>query len=289
MTVIIPDFQLSAATHPRTVVLKVSNLAKVTDFYQQVIGLRLLTRGVTQSFLGVPGNSQPLLILKQINASLTVSRKTGLYHVAFLLPQRKALGNALLFYLQHKAPLIGASDHGYSEALYLTDPEGNGIEVYRDKPRSEWDILPDGEIRGTTSELDATGVIAAADQKWVGFPNETQLGHVHLKVADLDKTEFFYTTILGMSLKNNFGRQAKFFATGDYHHHVGTNIWNGRNLPAMDAGDVGLDYVSFTVENLAELERLGAHLEENNTAFKTIDSTSVALTDPSGIKLKFEV
>ncbi|WP_367378491.1 VOC family protein [Enterococcus gilvus] len=285
MTVIIPTFQISAAAHIGRVALKVANLEKMTRFYQEVIGLQVLSQNASQSTLGV--GDMVLLELHKVQAPLPVTPKTGLYHVAFLLPSRKDLGNALRHYLQVDAPLIGASDHGYSEALYLNDPEGNGIEVYHDKPQSEWDIRADGEIVGVTLEMDAEAVIAAGDATWYGFPLGTTVGHVHLKVADLMQTEQFYTEVLGLSLKNNFGNQAKFFATGDYHHHIGSNVWLGKNVPAMTENDLGLDYFSFTVSNQAELDRLENHWKTQIDYTKD-ESGSLWVVDPNGITLKFE-
>lgn len=285
MTVIIPTFQLSATAHIGRVALKVANLEKMTRFYQEIIGLQVLEHNATQSTLGV--DDAILLELQKVQNPLPVTPKTGLYHVAFLLPSRKDLGNALRHYLTVKAPVIGASDHGYSEALYLNDPEGNGIEVYRDKPQSEWDIRADGEIVGVTLEMDAEGVLAASDGTWDGFPKETIVGHVHLKVADLMQTENYFTEVLGLSLKNNFGDQAKFFATGDYHHHIGSNIWLGKNVPAMTENDLGLNYFSFLVPNQAELDRLEKHWK-NRIDYTKDENGSLTVVDPNGITIKFE-
>ena len=285
MTVIIPTFQLSATAHMGRVALKVANLEKMTRFYQEVIGLQVLEQSAIQSTLGV--DNTVLLELHKVQEPLPLTPKTGLYHVAFLLPTRKDLGNALRHYLTIEAPLIGASDHGYSEAIYLNDPEGNGIEVYRDKPQSEWDVRADGEIVGMTIEMDAEAVIAASDGAGEGFPAGTTVGHVHLKVADLIQTEKFYTEVLGLSLKNNFGNQAKFFATGDYHHHIGSNIWLGKNIPAMSEQDLGLDYFSFVVPNQAELDRLEEHWK-NQINYSKDESGSLTVVDPNGITMKFE-
>lgn len=182
MTVIIPEFQLHEQTQIGKVVLKVANLEKMIAFYTQVIGLSLIEKNQQTARLGT--TEKILLELIKVENPLPLTRKTGLFHVAFLLPTRKDLGNTLIHYLQSNAPIDGASDHGYSEALYLTDPEGNGIEVYRDKPKSEWDIREDGEIVGITKEMDAEGVVAAADSQQSSFPTGTIVGHVHLKVAD---------------------------------------------------------------------------------------------------------
>lgn len=219
---------------------------------------------------------------------MPLTRKTGLFHIAFLLPTRKDLGNTLIHYLQSNAPIDGASDHGYSEALYLTDPEGNGIEVYRDKPKSEWDIREDGEIVGITKEMDAEGVVAAADSQQSSFPTGTIVGHVHLKVADLAQTETFYTQVVGLSLKNNFGNQAKFFAAGDYHHHIGSNTWMGKGVTPMADNDLGLAYYTFVLPDKEAFESLLTHLEKENVSLTLESSRRLALLDPNGIQVKME-
>lgn len=286
MTTFTP-FQIASETHIGLVALKVADLENMTNFYTQVIGLHILSQTTTQTSLGVL-DGQPLLILEKIDHPLPLTRRTGLYHVAFLVPNRGALGEALRHYLTIDAPLVGASDHGYSEALYLTDPEGNGIEVYRDKPMSEWDIRENGEIHGITIEMDAQGVVAAATKEWQGFSEETIIGHVHLKVADLEKTETFFTDVLGFALKSNFGRQAKFFAAGTYHHHIGSNIWMGEHVPAMQEHDLGLSYFSFVVPSRQELERLRTQLTEKNIPYQH-EKTALWLVDPNGITIKIDV
>ena len=284
MNVIIPEFQLHEKTKIGKVVLKVANLEKMTAFYTQVIGLSLIEKNQQTAKLGT--SQQTLLELIKIENPLPLTRRTGLFHVAFLLPTRKDLGNSLIHYLQSNAPIDGASDHGYSEALYLTDPEGNGIEVYRDKPKSEWDIREDGEIVGITEEMDAEGVVAAADRQQTNFPQETIVGHVQLKVADLDQTETFYTQTLGLSLKSNFGNQAKFFAAGEYHHHIGSNTWMGRGVSSMQANDLGLAYYTFVVPTKEAFDDLISHLEHEAVAFTLETSSRLALIDPNGIQLK---
>ncbi len=282
--VIFPDFRLDEQTVPGLVALKVGNLNEMSAFYQNVIGLTLFEKNRETITLGV--GTRPLVKLIRVLHPVPQSRKTGLYHTAFLLPNRKELGNALYHYVTANAPVTGGADHGYSEAIYLTDPEGNGIEVYHDKPRAVWDIRTDGEIVGVTKEMDAQGLIDLADRDWQGFSAETVVGHVHLKVADLEKTEQFYTDSLGLSLKNNFGQQAKFFASGDYHHHIGTNIWESNHAPAMEANDLGLAYFTFYVKNDAELSRLEKHWQEKQIAYHK--ENGLWLTDPNGIKLGFE-
>lgn len=279
------EFKIDAGTKIGHVALKVANLEKMTAFYQEVIGLTILEQSETESLLGV-GDSL-LLRLRKIENPLPLTRRTGLYHVAFLLPTRRDLGNALFHYLTVEAPLAGASDHGYSEALYLTDPEGNGIEVYHDKPRSQWDIRADGEIVGVTEPMDAEGVLGAADRNWTGFVPGTTVGHVHLKVADLEAGDQFYTEVLGLTLTSNFGAQAKFFAAGDYHHHLGANNWLGAQVPAMEEQALGLDYYTYQVVSADELDRLAAHFTALAVDFEQAEG-HLTLTDPNGILVVIE-
>lgn len=285
--VLIPEFKLDEKTHPGNVALKVNDLQKMILFYTQVIGLKLLAQNTQQATLGA--GHTPLLYLYRIDGHRAKRQKTGLYHTAFLLPARKDLGNALIHYITTNAPLNGAADHIYSEALYLTDPEGNGIEVYHDKPRSKWIIKEDGEIPSDTLEMDVESVLEAADQKWAGFPDDSMVGHVHLSVADVDDTQDFYTKILGLSLKFNFGDAAKFLATGGYHHHIGANVWVSRQADPLAKNEIGLKYYSFYVPNSGELARIQNHLSQLNVDFELAENNEIWFTDPSGITGHFEL
>lgn len=269
----------------KQVKLKVKNLDNMVLFYTQKMGLVLINQVEKIAYLGAQQSTEPLLILEEVESAYSKQRTTGLFHIAFLLPTRKDLGNTLLWLLKNEVPLEGASDHGYSEAIYLADPEQNGIEIYRDKPISEWDIRDNGEIIGITEEMDADGVIEAADGQWLGLAPGSKIGHIHLKVSDLEQTEEFYKELLGFDLKANFGRQAKFFATGMYHHQIGTNIWNGKDLPAPAQNQTGLDY--FVIEYLEkkQFDLALKKLTDRNKTFE-ISGTQVKLTDPNGIKLK---
>ncbi|OJG98548.1 glyoxalase [Enterococcus termitis] len=182
---------LPKETIVKQVKLNVQNLDEMTEFYTKMIGLVLLKKEDNRAFLGAQGTSEAIVILEELVDPIVNDKTTGLYHTAFLLPTRKDLGNSLLWLLQNNIE-IGAADHGYSEAIYLSDPEGNGIEIYRDKPMTEWDIRADGEIIGVTEELDGDAVVGAADGKWLGMAPGSRIGHVHLQVADLEETEKFY-------------------------------------------------------------------------------------------------
>lgn len=189
-----------------------------------------------------------------------------------------------MWLLQNKIE-VGAADHGYSEAIYLTDTEDNGIEIYRDKPMTDWDIRADGEIIGVTEELDGDGVVAEADGKWLGMAPDSRIGHVHLQVADLDETEKFYEQ-LGFSLKSNFGSRAKFFAAGEYHHHIGTNTWNGEHVALIGENQLGLAWYTFQLPSRDAFELLNKQLDEASVEYVK-EQEQIMIKDPNGMQIKF--
>ncbi|MCB5951193.1 VOC family protein [Enterococcus sp. BWT-B8] len=282
-------FTINNAAHIGTVGLKVANLSKQVAFYTEIIGLDILGKDDDSAVLGIKGNSTELLKLKEVQNPNMKAKKAGLYHTAFLLPTRKDLGNTLFSLLKNNTAIIGASDHGYSEAVYLEDPEGNGIEIYSDKPETEWDVRPDGQIIGITVEMDAEGVLASRDEKTDKFPVGTKIGHIHLSVSDLEQTENFYMNTLGMGLKDHFGQYASFFAAGSYHHHIGTNVWTGRGLPAPDEKDLGLDFFTILVPDKAALTKVKRNVEKNGEIIISETEASILLPDPSGINVRIEI
>ncbi|MGX7420709.1 VOC family protein [Carnobacterium gallinarum] len=283
-------YKINAETVIGKVVLNVENLTLMRDFYQEMIGLEIQGETENEVHFGIHGETKKeLLTLKKVAAHPKVTA-TGLYHTAFLLPKRSDLGDSLYHLLRGKYPITGASDHGYSEAIYLDDPEGNGIEIYRDKPREFWDINPDGTINGITIEMDAEGVIGEASGSFTGMPVGTTVGHIHLTVANLEKTHEFYVDTLQLNLQTEFPNQAKFLAAGGYHHHIGTNVWSGRNIPAMEKGTKGLNYFTMVVPSVEALKEVEANLIEKVYSYEH-DSTrqEIKLTDPNGIDLVIEV
>lgn len=268
--------------------LKVRDLEKMVNFYRERIGLGVLERSEREAVLGISQSSEPLLRLREIDTSELKRRTAGLYHTAFLLPTRKDLGNILYSLLVKKVSLQGASDHGYSEAIYLQDPEGNGIEIYRDKPHSEWDIKEDGRIEGITIEMDAEGVLGSReDLPSDRFPVGTTIGHVHLSVRNLKETERFYTSVLGLDMKSYFREQAVFFAANGYHHHIGSNNWLGEDLPLPEESDTGLEYFTVQLPNGEELAKMKSYFEENNVEWSEKEG-ELWITDPNGIQIKLE-
>lgn len=220
-----PGFRLPDATHVGAVHLQVSDLQRSRDYYEQVLGYRTYTAAGDSATLGPQGEERPLIRL-HTRRGITPARRGafGLYHFAILLPDRAALGR----FAAHLAALrvrVGMADHLVSEALYLTDPDGLGIEVYADRPRSAW-RHENRELAMTTDPLDIPSVIAAAEgERWSGAPAGTTMGHVHLHVGSLDAAEMFYHRALGFDKVVWSYPGALFLSAGGYHHHLGTNVW----------------------------------------------------------------
>lgn len=218
------------------VVLTVNDLGKVADFYRDIIGLQHISGDGAGVTLGVDG--APLVELRRDTAARFRPQEAGLFHTAFLLPDRRALGSWLRFAAESGLRLDGASDHLVSEALYLRDPEGNGIEIYADRPRESW-ARAGTEVRMDTIALDLPELLSAGRAPWQGAPAGTVIGHVHLQVGDVARAEEFYMNELGMDRSAHvFG--ASFFASGGYHHHLAGNIWNSRGAGMRSDGVTGL-------------------------------------------------
>lgn len=267
--------------------LNVTDLKEMTAYYSDKIGLDVISENEERIELGITETKNTLLVLNKTTADRS-SLKAGLFHTAFLLPTRKDLGNILFSLLNKGVSVDGASDHGYSEAIYLQDPEGNGIEIYRDKPKKEWTINADGTIPGVTEEMDAEGVLKSRDdQPSDRFPQKTIIGHMHLSVRDLNASEAFYRNVLGLSLKYQFGSQARFLAAGKYHHHIGMNTWAGTGLAERTEEDLGLSLFSLNLSSRKTLQSLTDHLTESGHPFLT-EADAVTLTDPNGIHVKVE-
>jgi catechol 2,3-dioxygenase len=221
-----PGFRLPEGTHVGAVRLQVANLERSLTYYQQVLGLRELTREPDRASLGASGDDRPLVWL-HTGAGLKPARRRGafgLYHFAVLLPERAALGR-FVGHLSQLGARVGMADHLVSEALYLTDPDGLGIEVYVDRPRSTW-RHSGGELAMTTDPLDVQDLLAAGGgQPWDGAPSGTTMGHVHLHVGNLETAETFYHRGLGFDKTVWSYPGALFLAASGYHHHLGTNTW----------------------------------------------------------------
>ena len=231
-----PGFRLPDATHLGRVRLQVSDLDRSLRYYTDVLGLRVQTRSETSATLGAQGEGRAALVELHTRPGVTRAphRATqGLYHFAILVPERAALGR-LLRHLAGLGARAGMADHLVSEAIYLTDPDGLGIEVYADRPRATWQTVGQ-ELAMTTEPLDAQDVVrAAGDEPWTGMPAGTVIGHVHLHVGDLDRGAAFYHGAIGFDKVVWTYPGALFLSAGGYHHHLGTNTWARGPNPLPD-------------------------------------------------------
>ena len=266
-------------THIGRVALAVADIERSIRFYSDVIGLALLARDGNDAQMGA--GDAPLLLLHGRPGLSPVRRATGLYHFALLLPSRADLGDALQHYVDANAPIGGFADHAVSEAIYLTDPDGHGIEVYRDRPRAEWPYR--GNTLGMTTEpIDFQGVLRSQSGTWRGLPPGTMMGHIHLQVAQIEATERFYIDLLGLDLVLRYGPSATFLAANGYHHHIGGNTWAGVGLPPAPDDAARLLWDEIRQPDAAAVEAIAARLEAAGYAF-TREADGLRVVDPSGI------
>ena len=259
-------------------VLNVKDLASQTAFYQQVLGLEILSQTETESVLGLGGKA--LVHLIQAQESGEVREHYGLYHLALLLQTRKALADVLKNLTDLQISLVGGADYGYSEALYL---EGNGIELYRDKLVSTWDIREDGRIIGVTEALAAQDVYELGERVEPFILAEgTRMGHIHLSVKDSRKSSQFYQKVLGLEDKFSVP-SASWIAAGDYHHHLAVNEWGGKGLAPRKQGLPGLAYYVIEVAHKEELLTIAQRVQEVDAPIKWLTSSQLEITDPDGI------
>lgn len=269
---------LPPETRVGRVALTVADLDAVAEFYQSVAGLAVHERDGVHAILG--DGATPLLELRETaTASERPRAAAGLFHTAIRVPSRGALGDALRR-IESSWRLSGAADHRVSEALYFQDPEGNGVEIYHDRPRSAWGETAAGEIEMATEPLatDALREAAAGEEE---APTGTDIGHVHLEVTDLAAARAFYADALGMTVRATYDG-ADFLAAGDYHHHVGINVWNGRSESASGRGLAWFELVLPDDESLATLR---GRLDDAGYAVEGT-SEKATVTDPDGITLR---
>jgi len=229
-----------------SVTLVVNDLIKISEFYRSVVGLNEISKDANTCTLG-QGNVA-LLTLVEDKKARSYPREAGLFHTAFLLPNRAALGSWYKFSKEIGIRLDGVADHGVSEALYLSDPEGNGIEIYADRDRSAWHVKDNGEVRPKTSPLRSANLLKAANDDWNGAPDNTVIGHVHLQVGELNAADAFYVNTLGLDRTSKM-ESASFYGSGGYHHHLAGNIWNSQGASIRSSDSTGLQEVELRVSD----------------------------------------
>jgi catechol 2,3-dioxygenase len=276
-----------------SVQLDVSDLPRSVDFYERALGLPVISRDEHQASLG-PDPERPTLLLGDIAAPTPLPPgATGLYHVAWLHPSRSALAETVRRVAGERWPFEGASDHGVSEALYLSDPDGLGIEIYADRPRELWERPDDGHgVRMFTLPLDLDDLLAQfSDDPAPTIASGTGIGHVHMKVSDVPRSAAFYRDALGLEEQAQLP-SAAFLAAGGYHHHVGVNSWQSRGAAAAPDSAPGLRLVEFELSDSDALDALergiadaasgGSHAEPPRD-----EDGRLSLRDPDGQLLSF--
>lgn len=279
------DVRLPDATHVGGVRLQVSDLAQSLAYYREVLGLRVLgTPASDRAALGVPGSDVPLVSLHAVPGTRPVRRRGafGLFHFAILLPDRASLGR-FLAHLQQLGARAGMSDHLVSEALYLSDPDGLGIEVYADRARDAWRYAND-QLVMATEPLDVASVVAAGrGEPWTGAPAGTVMGHVHLHVGDLEAADAFYRRHLGLDLTTWSYPGALFFSAGGYHHHLGTNTWAPGPAPPIDQAQL-IEW-TLVVPSAHDAATIGARMTAAGAAAEA-DGAAWLVTDPWGTRVR---
>lgn len=279
------NFHTAPHIYTGEVHLNVLDLTRSVQFYKEVIGFKVLEEATDKVVLTADGKT-PLLIIEQPeHVTPKEAHKSGLYHFALLLPTRADLGAIIKHFIQHQVQ-IGASDHLVSEALYLSDPDGNGIEIYIDRDPAVWS-WDNGKVAMSTDPLDGDSIVAeSGEQTWNGLPVGTVMGHVHLHVAHLPETEKFYNA-LGFEVVTDYP-QALFMSNGKYHHHIGLNTWNGVGAPRPIEGSVGLQSFALVYPTKAVLDEAIAKMGALEA--KVVASESgFEVEDPSGNRVVLRV
>ena len=247
--------EIAAATTVGEVHLTVADLQRSVDYYRAAIGLAVLERADGRVTLGA--GSTALLVLVEEPGARPSAGHTGLFHFALLVPERADLARWLAHAAADRVPMTGMSDHFVSEALYLSDPDGHGIEIYWDRPRDVWE----GQVaeRMTSLPLDVQDLIGTLGEPpgdYAGLPSRTVMGHVHLRVANVAESVAFYRDVLGFALMAQLGSQAAFLAAGGYHHHIGANTWQSRGAGPPPPGTAALRHATIRLPDEGERDRL---------------------------------
>ncbi len=277
-----PSIRLHPTSPLGPVHLQVADLERSVNFYQRVFGFWIVSQPGLEVRLG-SGPTAPLIILTELPGAVPKSEgTTGLYHFAILLPRRRHLAEALRRLIDRGVAIQGAADHLVSEAIYLPDPDGIGIEIYADRAQTEWPQRQ-GRLQMATLPLDLKGLMAEVGEQEAseGLPLQTRVGHVHLHVADLDRAVRFYEGGLGFEVMAYYGSSAAFLASGGYHHHIGLNTWAGPGAPAPPRNAVGLRYYTLVLADENEGFKLRERADRAGIQYEA-QERDLYLRDPFG-------
>ena len=275
------NHMLSPNTRLGYVHLTVSDIERSLAFYRHSLGMQLHWRKGNGAALGA--GHDDLLVLTEQPGAIKPGRHSGLYHFAILVPSRKELASSIKNIIETETNVTGGADHLVSEALYLDDPDGNGIEIYRDRPRSTWE-KENGQVKMAVDPLDYQGIlseIVTDNGEWSGLHPDTVLGHMHLHVDHLAEATTFYEKVIGFDLMAAMMGTAAFLSAGGYHHHLGINTWNGEGAPAPPSNAVGLRHFTIKLADLEDQAALIGRLKEAGVLLQEHEE-GVFLQDPSG-------
>ncbi len=282
-----PTFAHRTPLHIGAVGLVVRDLERMRSFYESLLGLAEIDREGPTVRLGTPGGVPLLELEHRPNAKPDDSREAGLYHTAFLMPTRADHARWILNLRRNRVAITGASDHGVSEAFYLDDPEGNGIEVYNDRPRERW-TWEDDLIVMQTRPLDIDAIVQEADARTADYqtaPEGLRVGHIHLRVGNLDTAEDFYRGPVGLDLTRRRGG-ATFMSSGGYHHHVGANVWQSNGAARRDPDRAGLSWFVMEAANEAELAGIKSRVSGTDAPVSP-HASGFETADPWGNRIRF--
>ncbi|WP_130807479.1 VOC family protein [Senegalia massiliensis] len=268
--------------------LKVEDLKRSLDFYKNIMGFKVLEEKEKELILTIDG-STPIINLRQPKDVIKkIPKRTGLYHFAILLPNRLQLGSFLKNIKEKNYPILGGANHEVSEAIYLQDPDDNGIEIYSDIDSSKW-IWEDKKVQMSNRLLDYEDLLSQSENsRWIGMPEDAIIGHIHLHVDNLEKAKDFYVNGLGFDVVMEMGKSALFLSSGGYHHHVGLNIWNGTDVGPLPQNSVGMEYYTIKLPNKDMRKETINRLKKLN--YKIIEKGKKVYTkDTSGNSIKLEV
>ena len=279
-----PTYASRTPLHVGAVALKVRDLDRLAAYYRHVLGLCVLDRGRQTVSLGA--GDTPLVHLEhRPDAAPDDSREAGLYHTAFLMPTRGDLARWILHVARNKVPLTGASDHGVSEAVYLDDPEGNGIEVYHDRPSETWQWTGD-ELKMITDPLDIDAILreVPGTATFAGAPDGLRIGHIHLRVGDVARAESFYRDAVGLAVTRR-RHGASFMSSGRYHHHIAGNVWHSAGAGRREENRAGLSWLSLEAADEAAFDAARSRLQQAGAAIAPT-AAGIETADPWGTRVR---
>ena len=275
--------------------LRVSSLQRALGFYRDILGFEVIAMHGGDARLAAAANRPAQLILSEFGSSKPrPAGTTGLFHVAFRHTHRKDLARAFLHLHKANYPLQGSADHGVSEALYLADPDGNGIELYMDRPAEDWPVV-NGQVAMTTEPLDIDDLLSevhTGKRRDDTLRPPTHIGHIHLQISDLMRSEKFYHEILGFEVTQRSFPGALFLSLDGYHHHIGLNTWAGRGAPAPPGDSLGLDSFSILFSDQRAIERISRqhlwNVDRNHDPWVN-GNERLTVLDPDGFTIVLEV